>query len=504
MELKDLFYSWVPVPVKLLVLFMLLFVILTANGVFFGNINDMYSSSGNYIEVYTMAVNSLYIGMGLGLIFEIRLKFRFSNKALLFTGLVCILVFNIICGFTDNPVLFILSCFLLGFTKILALTEVYLIWLVIWSKILDSSRLYPFVYFIALAGLYFVTWVTTSLGYLYNWRYAYIFMILLVLACILLTMIFVENHPLRRKIPLYQIDYPGILYLSILLMGLNYIFVYAKVEDWFNATKIKAASLLVVFCTILFIKRQLTVKRPFFDLSLFGNPGFRAGLMYFFLLGIFAPSTFQTAFSSGILLFDSQTNAQINLYLIPGILAGSVLSFIWYYKKQDGNILIFFGFASLVVYHVYMYNGFSASFGVHDFIIPVMIKGFGTILIYISVGLLAARNIPLLFIMSCSGLVIIVRSFVGSGVFAGVYNYLLYAERIRSFNRLASGTDSSNPFLKQTNQPQELYVRLQQQSVLAASKELSGYIVITGLLLLLILLISYGYIKLKKRILFST
>jgi DHA2 family multidrug resistance protein len=68
MELYDLFYRWVPVYLRLPILFIWFFVVLTANGVFAGNITDMYSNLGVYSEPYTQGYNAMYIGMGLGLV----------------------------------------------------------------------------------------------------------------------------------------------------------------------------------------------------------------------------------------------------------------------------------------------------------------------------------------------------------------------------------------------------------------------------------------------------
>src|SRR5882757_1966208 len=138
MELKDLFYKWVPVWVKLPVLFIFFFVVLTANGVYLGNSTDMYSGLGVYSEPFTAAYNAVYIGMGLGLMVEVRLKRRFSSKTLLLWG--------------------------------------FAMMLFVWSKKLDTSRLYPFVYGLALGGIYFITWFTASLAGVYNWRYAYLAM----------------------------------------------------------------------------------------------------------------------------------------------------------------------------------------------------------------------------------------------------------------------------------------------------------------------------------------
>src|ERR1700761_7002171 len=123
MELKDLFYKWVPVWVKLPVLFIFFFVVLTANGVYLGNSTDMYSGLGVYPEPFTAAYNAVYIGMALGLLVEWRLKLRFSSKALLLWGFSVMLLVNAINMWTDNPALMIMACLVLGFTKMSALME---------------------------------------------------------------------------------------------------------------------------------------------------------------------------------------------------------------------------------------------------------------------------------------------------------------------------------------------------------------------------------------------
>src|SRR5882672_7805487 len=101
MELKDLFYKWVPVWVRLPVLFILFFVILTANGVYLGNSTDMYSGLGVYAEPFTAAYNAVYIGMGLGLLIEVRLKMRFTGRTLLLWGFTVMALVNVINMYTD-------------------------------------------------------------------------------------------------------------------------------------------------------------------------------------------------------------------------------------------------------------------------------------------------------------------------------------------------------------------------------------------------------------------
>src|SRR6202012_2635665 len=331
MELKDLFYKWVPVWVRLLVLLIFFFVVLTANGVYLGNSTDMLSGLGVYSEPFTAAYNAVYIGMGLGLMVEVRLKQRFTSQTLLIWGFTMMLLVNLINMNTDSPVLMIVGCLVLGFTKMAALMEIYIMWLVVWSKKLDTSRLYPFVYGLALGGVYFITWLTANLANVYNWRYAYLAEIAMILVCLLLALIFAENNKLRRRLALYQMDILGLLLLAGLFMLMNYVVVYGRVENWWESADITAASILIPMILLAFLAREFTVRRPLLPFGQLKKKSLYKGLFFFFILGIFLPSSIQGTFTAGVLDFENIRNAELNLYLIPGVEVAAVFCFFWYY-----------------------------------------------------------------------------------------------------------------------------------------------------------------------------
>jgi DHA2 family multidrug resistance protein len=493
MELLDLFHKWVPLYLRLPVLFLLFFTALAANGIFLGNTNEISNSLGVYSEPYTEAYNALYIGMGLGLIFHFRVKLRFTNKQLLLFGLTMQLLMNIVCATTSNTTVFVTACLLIGFAKISALIEIQVIWMFIWSKKLDSSRVYPFVYFTALSGIYFLTWLTTWLAYNFDWRLSYIAIIILILLCILFSLLLVENNPLKRKMPFYQIDFLGLVLLATSMLLLNYATINGKVEDWFASRWIVSACFGSAITFLLFLQRQLRLKRPLFDLSLFKRATFRRGLFYFFILGVFIPGTFQSAFSGSILKYDMVTNMVLNLYLVPGIFIGCIVCYFWYYFKQDPDILIFSGFLCFVIYHVLMYQNFSSSFSMNDFLWPSGIKGFATALIYISVGLLTTKDMKLNQVISAAGVMLIVRSFLGSGIFSALYTYFFYTQRIRHLEYLAGAKDA-NGFFEQGDKA-GIYLKLQEQATLTAAKEVTGFIVIAGAVWLVFLLVRFLHKK---------
>jgi hypothetical protein len=490
MELKDLFYKWVPVWVKLPVLFIFFFVVLTANGVYLGNSTDMYSGLGVYPEPFTEAYNAVYIGMGLGLFVEWRLKQRFTSKTLLLWGFSVMLLVNLINMYTENPALMVVSCLVLGFTKMSALIEVYIIWLVVWSKKLDTSRLYPFVYITALGGIYFITWLTAQLANTYNWRYAYICIIVMILVCLLLALVFVENNKLRRPVPLYQMDVLGLLLLLSFLLLLNYVAVYGRVENWWESDNIKAATYLMPVTFLAFLLRQLLVKRPLVQFKNFKKTSFLKGLLFFFLLGIFLPSSIQGAFTAGVLDFESIRNGELNLYLIPGVAAGAVICFLWYYYKQNTEGLLFIGFAAYVAYYIILYSNLATGLGMENFWVMSLLKGFGTVTLYVVIGLYTTGGFPLNIIMHAGGMMILVRSFLGSGIIAGVYSYLLYAGRIRHLDILAGSADADAGYLVK---PANYYRNMQGQATMAASKELCGFIIIAGLIILVAIVFSHFY-----------
>lgn len=498
MELKDLFYAWVPLYIRLPVLFIMLFTTLVANGIFLGNSNEISNGLGVYAEPFTMAYNALYIGMGLGLIFFYRVKQRFSNKRLLVIGFSVMLLMNGVCATTGNVAVFVGACLLIGFAKIYCMMEVYIIWMLIWSKKMDTSRLYPFIYFTALSGIHFTTWLTARLAYFSSYQFSYIVVVLLIFLCILLGLLLVQNNALRRPFPFFQVDFAGITLLAASMMLLNYAVVYGKVEDWFASAKIRASFWGAAFLLLLFIRRQLALKRPLFDLRLFGSPTVRRGLLYFMVLGIFLPGNFQSVFTGGILQYDSSTNMSLNLFMVPGILAGCILCYCWYYFKLDADFLVMAGFGSFVVYHLILYQSFSVSFSLDRFALPMMIKGFGTALTYIACGLLTTRGLKLNQVFSVAGAMILVRSFLGSGIFAAVYTYLYYAQRVRHADYIAGSRDAGDFIAKSPGKL--LYPIVQQQATLAAVKELTGWIIIAGIVFLTLLLIDYAYKNIMLRL----
>lgn len=488
MTAPHIFFKWVPEWLRIPLLFVLYFVSLGFNGVYIGNTSEVFSGLGVYIEPYFAAYNAIYIGMGIGFMIHGRLAARFSVKEMLLMGFIVQLLTNIICGISPYPEVTMLSCLILGFGKAAAVKEFFAAWVLVWHGKGDRVVAYPFVFAFALSGSFFISWWMTSLAYMYNWSYAYVYIIMGLLASLLLVVIFVEDQPLRRKIPLYQMDWTGILLMTVFFMLISYVSTYGQVEDWFNSSSICIATSLIPVTGFAFLLREATVKRPVFDLSFFRVKQFIPGLLLLMIAGLYIPTSIQLLFSQKALKFELLRSYELNLYMIPGFIAGAVSAHMWYKYRRTHHVLIYAGMSAFILYNILLYQTVTSSNGTQDFWLPGIIRGFGMVLIFISLGLYTTEVFGKDVSIKATGMMLIVRSFVSRSIAQGVLNYMLYAGSVKHLVRQANGIDITDRNRWQAgHHPQDYLSFIQQQAYLAATKELTGIIVIIGVSTMLVL-----------------
>ena len=147
-----------------------------------------------------------------------------------------------------------------------------------------------------------------------------------------------------------------------------------------------------------------------------------------------------------------------------------------------------------------MYTNFSNEFAIKGIWLPSLFKGFATSTLYVALGLYTTRKLGINKIMTAAGMIILVRSFLGSGIFASLYTYLLYAVRVKHVDYLAGLTDPNNFLVKEHGSARDLYKYFQQQAILTASKTISGYIILIGIFLLTALLGVYLYRMVVRKV----
>jgi hypothetical protein len=102
-------------------------------------------------------------------------------------------------------------------------------------------------------------------------------------------------------------------------------------------------------------------------------------------------------------------------------------------------------------------------------------------------------------ILPAAGIMVIMRSFLGSGIFTGLYSYFLYAGRVRHLDHLAGLTAAGDYLADQRMSPTAYYQTLQQQATLTASQEMTGMIILFGLFTLAVIVLSETFRLLLKK-----
>jgi len=256
-------------------------------------------------------------------------------------------------------------------------------------------------------------------GYLtdnFNWRWIFFINLPIgIIATILCMMFLPKDAPHEIEDMANQsVDWFGILTLSIMLGSFQYVLEKGQDEDWFSSRYIIGASIASVIGFMFFVAQELTTKKPAVDLSVLRHRSVSIGLMFSTLLGFvlfgmnyvlpnFAQSMLgYTALQAGVLQVPSSVVSGC-MFPIVGMLVG----------KVDARIMVFVGIIMLSIASFGLAN-LTLDAGWDQFLYPSLIRGAGTVLMYLPLTLAAVGGIPTKDIGGASAFLSLTRQMGGS------------------------------------------------------------------------------------------
>lgn len=517
---RGLFHTWVPKPMQLLLIIILTIPMLTTNGIYAANMGDMVGGLGILSEDLLMANNAATIGMIVVFPIIIRVKQAFKSKHILLATFFIFLLASYICSTTENPSVLIAANFVMGAFKMFGMIELILPIVYILSPTGDRGKFYS-VFYAASIGLSSLSGAfASSLSYNASWQYVYAFAIPFLLFCTLLVLIFSHNSYADKPMPLYQFDWLSLFIYSGFLMLLNFVLTYGRMLNWLDSVYIQGALILSLLIFLWFIQRQMVLKRPYLSLPVYKKKNVYSALFFIFMMGFFlSTASIQSTFTTGILKYSAQVNANLNLMMVPGAIVAGIFCLIWLRRKKGIKGLVFVGFSALIMYHVIFYFLFSPVIEIHYLLLPIFFKGFGMTVLYISIGVYAAEKLSLMELMSSAGMLILFRSFVGTAFWGAVFSTQLYAGQLNHTAAIVQRMDANDPFYTARANPiiqgamaqgnsveaaqslatQSMWGGVQVQATLSAAKMLFGYTILTGFLVLFLVAIHrFGPVNLRR------
>lgn len=488
-----LFHDWVPKPLSMLILLVLTVTVLSANGLYTANMTDMVGGLGTMTEYLTMANFAATIGMPAVFPLLFQVKGRFTTRQILLVSLSAMVLLTVFCGLTTSPELLILANFLIGGCKMFAMIEVIIPVMGLVSPTGDRARFYAIFYPVSIIIGQVSGFVSAEVAYTYGWQFMYWFTLPLLFLSLLFAVLFYHNGRATPANPLGKLDWLSFFLLSGSLMLLNYVLIFARVENYFDSVRIQGAAIGFILTMLLFIKRQLTLEKPFMNLAMLKIKNVWVSIVLIFFLGLFlAAGSIQSVLTTSVLRFSPQVNAELNLWMVPGILLGGVFCFFWYQRKLSLKYNILIGFAAFIIAHVLLFFKINPGAGLQDFYLISVLRGFGMVTLFCTIGLYMADKLDPMTMFASSVFLMIFRSFIGTAFFSAVMSYGLFHGQFENLLQLAQNIDAFNPNVAarlQASGTLGLYGAVQGQAMLLAARDMSVYVVEAGLVIMLVVLL---------------
>jgi MFS transporter, DHA2 family, multidrug resistance protein len=185
-----------------------------------------------------------------------------------------------------------------------------------------------------------------------------------------------------------KVDYWGILFLIIGIGGLQMVLEEGERKDWFNSNFINALSITSLLGIVAFVVRELKVKNPVVDLRVLKNRNVIVGatLSLAFGMAIYVSVFLYPVFVQGFLGWNATRTGLLILpsSFLTGMLMGLNATLIQ--KGVSPKVLVFVGFAAVIMYEIITYFLATPTSGEWDWFWPQMIRGFGFGFIFVPVA----------------------------------------------------------------------------------------------------------------------
>jgi DHA2 family multidrug resistance protein len=249
-----------------------------------------------------------------------------------------------------------------------------------------------------------------------DWRWIFFVNVPVGIAAVMMCVAFLPPDVKSPKIaaPRAGIDWLSILLLAVGLGSLQAVLEEGQSDDWFDSPFIVGLAAASLVGLVLFVVRSLRAKDPVVDLRVLRHRSLWAGSILSVVvgMGLYGALFAIPIFAQSILHYTSQ---QTGMLLLPSALASAfamplVAKLV---DKVDPRILIVTG-ALIVVVSLLQLNGITPQTSEADLFLPLMIRAFGTVLMFLPLNMATLGPLPKGDVGKASGFFSLTRQLGGS------------------------------------------------------------------------------------------
>ncbi|SEM31930.1 Major Facilitator Superfamily protein [Chryseobacterium taichungense] len=492
---KGPFAHWVPKPVMLLLMMIILFPMMAISGSYTTIASDLYGAMSVYPEYISLAFYAGSVGMGLSIMIMMRVKMRFRSKEIIVVCSLLLALLSYMCGTTEDPRVLVVCSFLIGFLKMFPMIEILLPVMFMITPTGDRGKFYSVFYPLSIGFGQLSGYCFSSLVYNGSWERPYILMTGLMLLITLLSLIFQHNQRFSFKMPLHQIDWLSLVMLASSYMLLVYFFIFMKQQAWFTSPYITGSLALSLILFLLLIYRQKFLKRKMIHFECFRHKNVIHGTILLLFMGIYlGSSTAFSQFTLGILGYNNLINADINLWMLPGIVMAGIMASFGFKYQWPVKYYIGFGFVCLFLHTLSLYLLIQPQMDIRYLEYTMIIKGLGMATLFIGIWFYTVLGLSQEKMLGIMAVLIPIRSAISTAVGSALVGWATYQGQWQSLSDISNYLDSGN-----IQDGMGIYQNINYNAMMASSKIVLGslcWLIVP--VLIFIFTHSYGNFNIRR------
>jgi DHA2 family multidrug resistance protein len=377
-------------------LFLILMSSLIQFGIFAMTQNYMLSLMGLQTEDMSFAMQISYVGILSALPIQFRFLRYFETRNYLIVNIITGVLLSLLCIVTRDINIFFVIRFFQGMTVCnIAGCMVVLIYSRLKTEhmqAIGSTVFYGSIFSNGvIIGIVGALVVMTS-----DWTNIYLYSIIFQIVTLFIVLLALRSKSGHKSYPLYQIDWKGFIIFVAAVSALTYTMIYGSKYYWLQDERIRICALMAVCGIGLFIYRQLTIRRPLIDLSIFKSRNFVIGLLLLAIYYGFKDSiNLIYGYTGATLQWSPDQVMLLGICNVAGLLIFMILSAQLIIRKRHAiKGFLMTGFSIMVLYHLWMYFIFTPDLSFTNLIIPVFLQGASSGLLFVPIVIFTLSSAP--------------------------------------------------------------------------------------------------------------
>ncbi|MBE6210004.1 MAG: hypothetical protein E7128_07220 [Rikenellaceae bacterium] len=488
---------FVPEPLKPWLVILFIIILNCTGGVYLAAVSEMVGSTQLLQEDIMMAGHASLVGMALFFAIMFRLKWAVRPKTAMGSCIMVLVVANLICMHTGSVPVLVGTSLVAGFFRMWGIYEcnsTIQLWI---TPKRDMAIWFCYIYLMVngtiqltgIASLAFSVWA--------SWHYMHWFIIGALLTMYLVVLVCYKGVRIMPRLPLFGIDWIGMLLWGTTAMSVLFISVYGEHYDWWQSEHIRLATVLGAVSLGANLWRASFLRHPYISLEIFKIPivPICVGIILVMDL-LLAPShIFEHALMEGVLGYDHLNSLTLNWVAIVGVVIGVVFTWQTFARRKwSYQRMLVIAFSCFAFYLAYFYFRIDYNLPKEALYLPVIVRSAGYVIVAILMLTANARlPFPYTFLHGLSFQNMFSAALaapIGNAIVGRVLkctmerNSMLLSERM---DHLTLSTTRASFG--------ELYGMVQVQSLLESMKEIYGWLLLVAILCLIGLMLRYSGIR---------